>query len=345
MDNNFIEEGIQLVPDYESDSECCTDSEESVLVAKKKPKLSFDWKLVQKFDNIEQAKTFVKAERSKDLRTKYKKFLKVLGIQKVCDAAKSIQNAFLEVFGEHVVVRMCWAHAKRKIQERIERIKNKVLRDNILNDVDSLHSITDENIFDAASEAFLQKYKDQIEFVTYFRAQWLTQNRNWFLGAAPNSPSTNNALESFNRVIKDSNTLRERFPLSRFLVVAKEMVNQWSNKYITNPEDNYIANVPSLTTKHWTEAYYFDAQWESFDDFKKQNFSKWLVTLPIERNDWIKGRCDCPAFFNLYICKHVIGLAIRLKYVVPPLEAKNIPIGEKRKRGRPSKAKRALIIQ
>lgn len=173
----------------------------------------------------------------------------------VCDAAKSIQNAFLEVFGEHVVVRMCWAHAKRKIQERIARIKNKVLRDDILNDVDALHSITDANIFDAASEAFVQKYEDEIEFVTYFRAQWLLQNRNWFLGAAPNSPSTNNALESFNRVIKDSNTLRERFPLSRFLVVAKEMVNQWSNKYITNPDDNYIANTPSLTTKHWTEAY------------------------------------------------------------------------------------------
>lgn len=295
----------------------------------------------------------------------------------VCDAAKSIQNAFLEVFGDHVVVRMCWAHAKRKIQERVERIKSKVLRDNILNDVDSLHSITHENVFDAASNAFLQKYKDQTEFITYFKAQWLEQNRNWYLGVAPNSPSTNNALESFNRVIKDTHTLRERFPLSRFLVVAEEMVHQWSNKYITNPEDNYIANIPSLTTKHWTEAYQwakktkevimlrkddnynyyqipagqatncevFDAQWESFDDFKKQNFSKWLVSLPIETEEWREGKCDCPAFFNFYVCKHVIGLAIRLKHVVPPLEAKNIPIGEKRKRGRPSKAKRALIIQ
>ncbi|GBP97568.1 hypothetical protein EVAR_103638_1 [Eumeta japonica] len=77
----------------------------------------------------------------------------------VCGAAKSIQNALLEVFGEHVVVRMCWAHAKRKIQERIERIENKELRDNILNDVDSLHSITDANMFDAASEAFVQNMK------------------------------------------------------------------------------------------------------------------------------------------------------------------------------------------
>ncbi|KAL0902493.1 hypothetical protein ABMA27_000347 [Loxostege sticticalis] len=541
MDSDCNKEGIKQVPDYESDAECCSDNEVSVPVARKKPKLCLDWKLVQKFDNSEQAKTSLNAEgtwsqhyysvfmfktnadhdhdekkeftssyglsdtvkneinRLFDLKLKPKAIMESLSKMKnikvpkmsqlrnylsdrrraiygqstislgeleawihshsslpldphevfvvcyriedsdeqnptfrfmksnkylieiskdarvvhadatykmiwqgfpvlvcvttdqnrkfhplcltissneqkedfklmfqglkdkiqeifesswnpkvlVCDAAKSIQNAFLEVFGEHVVVRMCWAHAKRKIQERIARIKNKVLRDNILNDVDALHSITDANIFDAASEAFVQKYEDEIEFVTYFRAQWLLQNRNWFLGAAPNSPSTNNALESFNRVIKDSNTLRERFPLSRFLVVAKEMVNQWSNKYITNPDDNYIANTPSLTTKHWTEAYQwtknknvFDAQWESFDDFKKQYFSNWFVSLPTERNDWLKGRCDCPVFF-----KHVIGLAIRLKYVVPPLEAKNILIGEKRKRGRPSKAKRALIVQ
>jgi hypothetical protein len=37
-------------------------------------------------------------------------------------------------------------------------------------------------------------------------------------------------------------------------------------------------------------------------------------------------------------------MKLHLKYVVPPLEAKNIPLGQKTKRGRPSKAKRALIV-
>jgi hypothetical protein len=45
------------------------------------------------------------------------------------------------------------------------------------------------------------------------------------------------------------------------------------------------------------------------------------------------------------ICKHIIGIAIRLKYVKPPPEARNISIQGKRKRGRPSKAKKALIVQ
>ncbi|GLV45292.1 uncharacterized protein CBL_05392 [Carabus blaptoides fortunei] len=240
----------------------------------------------------------------------------------VCDAAESIQNAFLEVFGDNVLVRICWAHVKKNIQARVERIINKQLRIDILADVDALHSITRPNIFNAASEAFLQKYKDQTEFVDYFKEHWLIENRNWFLGAAANSPSTNNALASFNKLIKDSNILRERFPLSRFLAVATEMVNQWSMKYTTNPEDNTVAKVRSISLKDWTDSYQwakntkevsvlrnddaytyyqipasqaktcevFDKQWKSFDSFKKQYFSKWLVSLPINKDDWRRGK-------------------------------------------------------
>ena len=54
----------------------------------------------------------------------------------------------------------------------------------------------------------------------------------------------------------------------------------------------------------------------------------------------------CPAFFKNYICKHAVGMAIRLKYCKPPpAAAKTVPIGEKRKRGTPAKAKLALLVQ
>jgi hypothetical protein len=33
-----------------------------------------------------------------------------------------------------------------------------------------------------------------------------------------------------------------------------------------------------------------------------------------------------------YTCMHLVGLAIRLKYVKPPPVAKDIPIGQRRKR-------------
>ncbi len=60
---------------------------------------------------------------------------------------------------------------------------------------------------------------------------------------------------------------------------------------------------------------------------------------------WKTSKCNCPVFVKNYMCKHVVGMGIRLKYCKPPPAAKTIPIGEKRKRGRPSKAKPALLVQ
>jgi uncharacterized Zn finger protein len=62
-------------------------------------------------------------------------------------------------------------------------------------------------------------------------------------------------------------------------------------------------------------------------------------------SDWKKSKCNCPAFFKNYICKHVVGMAIRLKHCKPSAAAKTVPIGDKRKKGRPAKVKRALLVQ
>jgi uncharacterized Zn finger protein len=64
-------------------------------------------------------------------------------------------------------------------------------------------------------------------------------------------------------------------------------------------------------------------------------------TTPKEK----KSKCNCPAFLKNYTCKHVVGMAIRLKYCKPPSAVETMPIGEKRKRGRPAKAKPALLVQ
>jgi hypothetical protein len=295
----------------------------------------------------------------------------------VCDASKAIQNAFVEIFGAEVTVRMCWAHAKRKIQARVEQVTRKEVQKQLLDDVDSLQAATDPEIFSLAAKAFLLKWHSETDFIKYFEEQWLIQNRNWYLGVNLGSPATKNALESFNRVIKDEHTLRERFPISRFLVVATEMVNHWSTQYSsTSAENRVFATTPTLALREWTRSYqwaklqkkvvltrsddvfkYYDVpggkaetieefqnKWTNFNEYKKQFFSKWEVALPLNSN-WTDGKCDCPMFYKHYMCKHVMGLAIRLKLTSPPLEAKNVPIGQKRKRGRPTKSKPALIIQ
>lgn len=83
-------------------------------------------------------------------------------------------------------------------------------------------------------------------------------------------------------------------------------------------------------------------EWNDFDHFKNVNFSQWQTYL---EEDWENGRCNCPIFSKVYTCKHVIGIAIRLKFVDPPIEAKAIPIEQKRKPGRPRNTRPALQCQ
>lgn len=66
---------------------------------------------------------------------------------------------------------------------------------------------------------------------------------------------------------------------------------------------------------------------------------------PVTAENWIFGNCDCCNGFKLFVCEHMIGIALRLKVASAPPEAKTIPIGQKRKPGRPKKSKPALVFQ
>ena len=87
-----------------------------------------------------------------------------------------------------------------------------------------------------------------------------------------------------------------------------------------------------------------EMRWNTFEQFKKRAFSGWICRMPWIAECWSQGKCTCPSFLKKYMCKHIIGIAIRSKYVKPPSQAKQVPIGEKRKRGRPFLAKKALLI-
>ncbi|RNA14979.1 hypothetical protein BpHYR1_005029 [Brachionus plicatilis] len=56
---------------------------------------------------------------------------------------------------------------------------------------------------------------------------------------------------------------------------------------------------------------------------------------------------SCRWYIKNNICKHLIGISKipNIPGCEIPLSAKNIPIGEKRKPGRPAKSKQALIVQ
>jgi hypothetical protein len=180
-------------------------------------------------------------------------------------------------------------------------------------------------------------------------------------------------------VIKKEHTLRERLPLPRFFELCLQVVEKWSREYMNS--DKVFSKIASISLKDWTSGYQwaknnkqivseeFDnntifyspagesskitqdeiqcvekCRWNTFEQYKKRAFSVWIIDMPKLSNNWQDGVCTCPYFMKHFLCKHLIGLAIRLKYAKPPPAAKDIPIGEKRKRGRPKKATRALLM-
>ena len=66
------------------------------------------------------------------------------------------------------------------------------------------------------------------------------------------APSTNNALESNNRVIQGQHTLRERMLISQFKEEAIRIVREWPLDY--SREKKFI-KIPSISLALWTEAY------------------------------------------------------------------------------------------
>jgi hypothetical protein len=236
------------------------------------------------------------------------------------------------------------------------RKKNRSL---ILSDINTLQLSSSPEIFEKAVELFKKKWNTEQAFLNYFEREWLSDNSNWYEGVMKHVPSTNNALEAFNKVIKDTHTLRERLSLNHFLSVALESVQQWSNDYKT--ELKKFSKIPTITLSLWTSAYQWTKKnkpvlivsqqesqisykipagdsteepgelndicaenWVEFEEFKNKAFSSWITTMSTSPDEWIKGNCNCPAFFKNMICKHIIGIAIRLKYVKPPPEARNI---------------------
>jgi hypothetical protein len=219
------------------------------------------------------------------------------------------------------------------------------------------------------------------KFLEYFDAKWVKELPGWYGGYAPGVPVTNNALEATNNVIKNEQTFRERMPLSDFLDLMFNIVKTWSDE--RNQEDDpnhkqfFDQRNPSL--KEWTEGYQwakrgktiqkeeglyyanagetvalpktlvaqYRAKMEALNWRKLESMHDTILSMheiKIEK-DCNSSSCSCSWNAKYNLCKHTIGMALILRLVKAPPEAKTVPIGQKRKRGRPSKAKPALEYQ
>lgn len=294
----------------------------------------------------------------------------------IADAAAQIRNAGKKVFGIDIKIIMCWFHMHKNVSDKVPTfLKELSKQSQFMADLEILQVAKTQEIFNKALVLFMNKWREESDgLIDYFDNVWVRQNPNWYEAFAKLTPSTNNAMESNNRLIKDEHTIRERMDLGKFRVVLFSMIETWSNAYVSGHKTIELHG-PKIELKMWTEGYNFakanvkitsrrqgntivyrsalsqnnddSTDWDNFDSFKKNSFSFYDTTFmyPVKRENWLKSECDCADYFKLFFCKHIIGIAIRLKCVVAPAEAKTVPIGQKRKRGRPAKAKPALTRQ
>lgn len=148
----------------------------------------------------------------------------------IADGADAIRNAFYNACPSAEIDIMCFAHVIRNIRKRSFSSKsNKQL---VLDDIRKIQLAANKSTFSMMTALFCQKWThSEPEFIEYFKKEWMGSHCNWFEGAANYTPSTNNALESHNAVIKRSITLRKRLPLNQFLTCISKLINEISREF------------------------------------------------------------------------------------------------------------------
>lgn len=150
-------------------------------------------------------------------------------------------------------------------------VKDDCVCNEILSDLSQLNLSRNKDMFDKASALFLSNYSKFEDFCSYFKAEWLEKNPNWYEGAyllAPGvkyAPSTNNACESWNRSIKDEKSERNRYPLNVFINKILEWTVEWSVEYKSGAKT--FITVPTIDLPLWTLAY----KWVKLDKTIKRN--------------------------------------------------------------------------
>lgn len=227
-----------------------------------------------------------------------------------------------------------------------------------------------KEIFKEAIRLFNRKWSEETVFLDYFNKEWIHQLDGWYEGHAPEKPSTDIGLEAVNLQVKKEYMFGNRTPVGQFLEIVKQkIVHDWST--IRNPANiNYKPNshTPVYTLEDETKAYQWllknksvqaktidfslklnfvasELNWNDLDHLLDSESSIWCIVL--QEDDWKSGNCSCFYFAKYYKCKHLLCLSYNRKLhgTIISETAKQIPLGQKRRKGAPTKAKRAFERQ
>jgi hypothetical protein len=214
----------------------------------------------------------------------FKKFFEVIAEQIesypthiLADGAYSITNAAASTFPDAIRL-MCWAHVVKNIDQKLKSLEPET-KMQIRKDIQALQFAMNEEQFRNSNfliqficilflvaTLLMQKWADDFDeddvhsFIDYLSSTWIeSAHFRWFEGnylkllflhllilGASIYPNTNNALESNNKQIKDSHSLRDRLPFNKFVIWAEKMIQlDWSAGR-SKPNEVNLKNPPHL---------------------------------------------------------------------------------------------------
>ncbi|CAF0706525.1 unnamed protein product [Brachionus calyciflorus] len=192
----------------------------------------------------------------------------------------------------------------------------------------------------------IPKQTKHLDFMSYFKQTWVNSiNCAWYEGAAEKIPSTHNGLESNNRTIKDVYTLRERLaPFKKEYKISYDILIS-ETSILQNNGDDFV-----LTTKDKSKFIKKKFIYGDYYSFKNVDFDTAVcfmsvAVVSLNRKDWVDSKCTCGHFLKNYICFHLIAVAAQQNIIEITLKYKRVPLSQKKKIGRPPKAKKAYIKQ
>ena len=171
-----------------------------------------------------------------------------------------------------------------------------------------------------------------------------TQNviKEWAIKRNPNRVHIDKKLWQSSPSIELNDYDRTRHWLLRKKDIQEITSNSVTLRITPGAKETHLSKSEA---KSWIRCVSRCESWETFEQYTEAKSR--CYSMCIDQDDWRNNSsCTCPYFFKKYMCKHVIGLANRLKLDdsdIPEI-CQQVPLGQKRKRGAPKKATAALII-
>lgn len=148
----------------------------------------------------------------------------------IADSDQSITKGFEECFGSNEYIRVhCWFHTMKAIRDKLKSLPKEIGFE-IEDDLNIIQLSTCAEEFYNAIHCFVKKWENQkfaSNFIKYFNLEHFQQRSEWYEGAAIGFPSTNNALKSTIKVIKEE-FVRNRIVLEQFFKLVENIIQNWS---------------------------------------------------------------------------------------------------------------------